>query len=69
VIGRPYGYGQEEIATLKRMIMYHVAPYNYPVLYNVNIGHTSPILTIPLGSHTRLNAATDTFAMLEAGVL
>lgn len=61
VIGRPYFYDDDDVARLKAMISYYVGPYRYPVLFNVNIGHTSPIMTVPLGAQVRIDSGLDLF--------
>ena len=69
VIGRPYRYGGKETEILKTIIERYTKEYTYPVLYNVAIGHTAPIMTVPLGAHAFLNSNTDTFELRENTVL
>ena len=33
----------------KKIIENHTKKNNFPVLFNVNIGHADPIITVPLG--------------------
>jgi muramoyltetrapeptide carboxypeptidase LdcA involved in peptidoglycan recycling len=40
----------------------------FPILFNVDIGHTDPILTIPMNAEVRLDSEGDEFVVLEAGV-
>ncbi len=68
VIGRPYHYGQDEIKMLKNMIMEYTKDCSYPILYNANIGHASPMVTIPMGVKVRLNSKANNFEIEEAGV-
>lgn len=39
-----------------------------PVLMNVDFGHTSPFLTLPIGALVELDSAADEFRVLEPGV-
>lgn len=39
--------------------------YDIPVLYNVDFGHTDPLLTIPIGTLAELDATTPHFRLLE----
>ena len=39
-----------------------------PVLANVDFGHTSPQLTLPLGALARLDPVAEVFEVLEGGV-
>lgn len=69
VIGRPYRYGEGEIKILKEMIERYAEGTTYPILYNAPIGHTAPIITIPLGAPVLLDATTNTFSLQEGGVM
>ncbi len=51
------------------MIEQYVKGTTYPILYNAAIGHTSPIITVPLGARVLLDAATNTFSLQEGGVM
>jgi muramoyltetrapeptide carboxypeptidase len=68
IIGRPYAYDDEKTQILKQIIMTYTEPYDYPILYNANIGHASPIITLPLGVTVRLDSDRDAFEIMEAGV-
>lgn len=68
IIGRPYGYGESEHSVLKDIIQRYTEGYDYPILYNANIGHTAPIITVPLGSKAILDSSQDTFSIQESGV-
>lgn len=68
IIGRPYFYQPEDIKTLREYIEYYTKGHSYPVLYNANIGHTSPIITIPMGAITLLDSEKNEFSILESGV-
>ena len=68
VFGRGFGYTEEQIKQLKEIILYNTRDYNFPILYNVDIGHTDPIITIPLGVETELDSSKNKFEILESGV-
>lgn len=68
IIGRPYGYSDEDTQILKERILYYTENYDYPIVYNVNIGHTAPIITVPLGSNTILDSEKNLFSINENGV-
>lgn len=68
IIGRPYRYGEKETDVLKTMIERYTRGYTYPILYNVAIGHTAPIMTVPLGIRAHLESSTDTFELYGNGV-
>ena len=69
VIGRPYGYDEkmrEEFAQLVADQCYGTA---FPILFNVDIGHTAPILTLPMNAMASIDSSKDDFSILEPGVL
>ncbi|KAE8445959.1 hypothetical protein EG329_012738 [Mollisiaceae sp. DMI_Dod_QoI] len=43
--------------------------YKWPVLFGVDIGHTSPMLTVPLGALAKLDSTKNEFLFLEEGVI
>lgn len=68
IIGRPYFYEEEDSRKLKEIVLYYTKDYNYPVLFNANIGHVSPIITISMGASAVLSSELNRFEILEAGV-
>lgn len=68
IIGRPYYYEEEDNRKLKDIIAYYTKDYNYPILFNANIGHASPIMTVPLGAEVMLDSQKNIFEIKEAGV-
>jgi len=69
IIGRPYFYNDDDNKKLKEMIIYYTKDYNYPILFNANIGHVSPIITVPLGAITYLDSEANVFRIEESGVV
>ncbi|KAM0560036.1 hypothetical protein ACHAPJ_003995 [Fusarium lateritium] len=74
VVGRPYGYDSDEeretyAGIIKGLLCEgRLASRNFPILFNVDIGHTEPLVTLPYDALTELDSETDTFAVLESGV-
>src|SRR3989338_6915592 len=68
VFGRGFGYTEEQTSQLKQIILYNTRDYNFPILYNVDIGHTDPIITIPLGIQIELNSSMNRFKIIESGI-
>jgi muramoyltetrapeptide carboxypeptidase len=68
VIGRAYNLSPEQILQLKQMVLNYTSGFDYPVLYDFNIGHTDPIITLPLGVMVRMDSFNNTFEILESGV-
>jgi muramoyltetrapeptide carboxypeptidase len=65
IIGRPYKYSKEQVADLKKVILKYVKEKNYPILYNVNMGHTDPIITLRYGSRIKLNSNQNLFSIIS----
>ncbi len=68
VIGRPYNYSAEQRSELTRLIKYYTRSTTYPILLDVNLGHTDPIVTLPLGVQATLNSKENKFSLEEPGV-
>jgi muramoyltetrapeptide carboxypeptidase LdcA involved in peptidoglycan recycling len=73
VVGRTYLYDEAMNRKLEAVVeeLVDAGPdggYQWPVLFGVDIGHTSPMLTIPLGALARLDSTRNEFSFLEEGV-
>lgn len=47
----------------------YTQPYDFPVLTQVDFGHTDPQLTLPLGVRASLDAGRDAFAIVDTAVV
>lgn len=68
VLARPYGYGDADKALLDEIVIERTGAFGFPVLVDVDCGHTSPLLTLPLGCGALLDSERDRFAITEAAV-
>lgn len=68
VFGRGFGYSPQEHERLKELVLQHTKDYTFPILWNFDIGHTDPMVTIPIGVLVELNSEDNTFRFLEQGV-
>lgn len=68
IIGRPFGYTDDETKELIEIILKNAADYNFPIIFNIDIGHTDPMITIPLGVKVRIDSEKDDLVFLESGV-
>ncbi len=68
IVGRPMHYGREELEALKKALVEVTEPYKIPLLYGADIGHTDPILTLPLGVKASIDSGLNSFEVLESGV-
>jgi muramoyltetrapeptide carboxypeptidase len=67
IIGRPFGYDDDEKERLEAMVKDHVERLRIPVLFGADIGHTDPMITIPQGTEVRIDSGEDIFEFLERG--
>jgi muramoyltetrapeptide carboxypeptidase LdcA involved in peptidoglycan recycling len=68
IFARPYGYTDSDHLLLHEVIRERTARWTIPVLADVDAGHTSPILTLPIGCRTRLDSSRDLLEITEAAV-
>lgn len=69
VVGRCYAYDRAEArATLETTVAELLHRWQFPILMHADVGHTNPMVTLPMGALARLDSQKDEFAVLEAGV-
>ena len=75
VIGRPYGYDSEErtgqyVDVFRGLLCDGKASggNEFPILFGVDFGHTTPMVTLPFDALAELDSEADRFAILESGV-
>ncbi len=71
LLARPRGYTPEMTGALHgwvRRVLWECGREDLPVLANVDFGHTSPQLVLPLGARLRLDPLAGTAEVLDAGV-
>lgn len=61
VVGRIFGYSAEQNEELKALIIDRLKDYNFPVLFGFDIGHTEPIVTLPVGSMGKMDSTASAF--------
>jgi len=65
LVGRPYRYSEDDHKKLKEIILRIASNYRFPILYNVDIGHTNPIITLRYGQKIELNSRDELFRILR----
>ncbi|MFH1694560.1 MAG: S66 peptidase family protein [Patescibacteria group bacterium] len=68
IVGRPFGYAEDSEKKLIEIIENRTRKYTFPILYNVNIGHSDPMITVPIGVQAWINSKNNSFEILESGV-
>jgi len=71
LFGRPYQYSSSETEELWNVVRLVTEPYKLPVLGNLDIGHTDPMTTLPIGTRARMRIedASYTLELLDPYVL
>lgn len=69
IIGRPFGYTNKQTKSLIDIIKKATRDYKFPILFGVDIGHSDPIITIPIGVNVKIDSAYNQFEILESGVI
>ena len=65
IVGRPFGYSEADTRRLVQLITECTKPYKFPVLFGVDIGHSDPMITVPIGVKVSLDSKKDTFEFIE----
>ena len=68
IIGRPFGYSEKQKDELIQIVNKRTKDYNFPILFGVDMGHTDPMITIPLGINTKIDSSKNSFEFTERGV-
>ncbi|MAG48067.1 LD-carboxypeptidase [archaeon] len=68
IVGRPFKYSSENYEKLKKKILERTENYNFPILFGIDIGHTDPQITIPLGVNVIINSNENKFEIIESGI-
>lgn len=68
IVGRFFGYSEQEKKEAIKVIQERTSSYEFPIILNVDIGHSDPMITIPLGVQVRIDSSKDIFEIKENGV-
>lgn len=66
VVGRPFLYNDNMRAEFERSILDAMDGLDVPVLVNVDVGHTHPMLTLPMDVLCEMDSEADAFKLLES---
>lgn len=75
VVGRPFGYDSEkqrqEYANIITGLFCEgrLADKTFPILFGVDFGHTTPMVTLPYDALAELDSQRDSFAVIEPAVV
>ncbi len=70
VVGKPEHLDREGAPfSLEELVLEVTKGYEFPILSGVDLGHTAPMTTLPIGVNCRLDADAGSIELLEPGVL
>jgi muramoyltetrapeptide carboxypeptidase len=56
----------DDIAKVNSILIGKTAKYSFPIVYGVDFGHISPILTLPIGCAVRLSSSRKSITILDS---
>jgi muramoyltetrapeptide carboxypeptidase LdcA involved in peptidoglycan recycling len=68
LVGRPMYYSNQEKEMLREVVTERTRRYSFPVVMDMDFGHTAPQFTLPLGCQARIDAGARRFEIVEAAV-
>lgn len=68
IVGRSRDYTPEWRAELREVILERTAPYHFPVITDMDFGHTAPQFILPVGVRAAIDTAARRFTIVEAAV-
>jgi muramoyltetrapeptide carboxypeptidase LdcA involved in peptidoglycan recycling len=68
IVGRPMRYTEAEKQSLRERILERTQKYSFPIITDMDFGHTAPQFTIPLGCLARIDSKKKCFEIVETAV-
>lgn len=69
LVGRPMLYSAAEKQVLRDCILERTHAYDFPIITDMDFGHTAPQFTLQLGCLARIDSTQQQFEVLESAVL
>lgn len=68
IVGRPMRYTEEEKQQLREVILKRTREYTFPIVTDMDFGHTAPQFTLPIGCRARIDTEKQRFEVIDAAV-
>jgi muramoyltetrapeptide carboxypeptidase LdcA involved in peptidoglycan recycling len=68
LVGRPMRYTETQKQQLRQVVLERTSQYTFPIVTDMDFGHTSPQLTLPVGCRAQIDADHHRFEVIEAAV-
>ena len=69
LFGRPYSYAPDEREQLHAVILERTEGYDFPVVADIEFGHTSPVFTLLVDCRAAIDAGPERFEIIEPAVV
>ena len=69
IIGRPYFFDDAQKAALRAIVLDRTRNFDFPIVTDMDFGHTAPQFLLPLGIRARIDSTRQAFTLLEAAVV
>jgi muramoyltetrapeptide carboxypeptidase LdcA involved in peptidoglycan recycling len=69
LVGRPMRYSEEQKAQLRDVVRRRVEGCGFPVVMDMDFGHTAPQMTLPIGCRARIDGGRQRFEIVEAATV
>ncbi|WP_366918547.1 LD-carboxypeptidase [Acaryochloris sp. IP29b_bin.148] len=69
IVGRPMYYSDEEKSQLDQHILERTRKFDFPIITNMDFGHTAPQFTLPIGCQAKIDSAKKHFEIIETAVI
>jgi muramoyltetrapeptide carboxypeptidase LdcA involved in peptidoglycan recycling len=68
LVGRPMSYTDSEKQELREVLLKRSEKYAFPIVADMDFGHTSPQMTLPVGVCARIDSPRRVFEIVENAV-
>jgi muramoyltetrapeptide carboxypeptidase LdcA involved in peptidoglycan recycling len=68
IVGRPMRYSDDDKRSLRGLILERTHRYTFPIITDMDFGHTSPQFTLPIGPIARIDTHSRRFEIIGAAV-
>lgn len=68
LVGRPMKYSEAERESLRQVLLERTQAFGFPVVADMDFGHTAPQFSLPLGCRALIDTAQKRFEILESAV-
>lgn len=69
LVGRPYDYAEADRQALRDVLLERTRQYDFPIVCDMDFGHTTPMLTLPIGGRARIEPALRRVSIVEPCVV